>query len=257
MQTENALGNAIVAIIPARYGASRFPGKPLALIDRVPMVVRVMERTRSARGISRVLVATDDDRIAEVVRRAGGEAVMTRGDHVSGTERLAEVAVTVMAPFYLNVQGDEPLIEPAALEALVSSVADAPVDGNAPGVATLATPVRNSEDAADPHVVKVVLNAAGNALYFSRAAIPHRRGSTSGEHAPPVGLKHLGVYLYSREVLLAFATLPPGHLERIEQLEQLRLLENGYAIRVVVTPYDSVSVDVPEDVARVEALLRT
>jgi 3-deoxy-manno-octulosonate cytidylyltransferase (CMP-KDO synthetase) len=196
---------------------------------------------------------------------------MTRADHASGTERLAEVAAfhtEAAADFYLNVQGDEPLIEPASLEALVESVR-APAPGGAPAshapVTTLATPICAPEDLTDPHVVKVVIDSAGYAMYFSRSPIPSVRqaasppdaaaGSPDGASAanPVPHLKHLGVYLYSRET---FTKLPPGRLEQLEQLEQLRLLENGCRIRVVVTPHDSVSVDVPADVARVEALLK-
>ena len=260
----------VVAVIPARYGSTRFPGKALAPIAGVPMIVRVWERVRQARGIAQVMVATDDTRIAQAVRSAGGHAVMTRADHSSGTERLAEVAAfhtEAAADYYLNVQGDEPLIEPAALEALVESIrAPAPAGSPSSGapVATLATPILAAEDLRDPHVVKVVADAAGYALYFSRSPIPRVQAAASqqgnaGGAAAADGvphLKHLGVYLYSREILLAFAKLPQGRLEQLEQLEQLRLLENGYRIRVVVTPHDSVSVDVPSDVARVEALLQ-
>ena len=178
----------IIAVIPARYGSTRFPGKALAAIGGVPMVVRVLERVRQARGIARVMVATDDARIAEAVRSAGGHAVMTRSDHTSGTERLAEVAAfhtEAAADYYLNVQGDEPLIEPAALEALVESVR-APAPAGSPAsatpVATLATPIGAPEDLIDPHVVKVVTDASGYALYFSRSPIPTvRAGAGSVE----------------------------------------------------------------------------
>jgi 3-deoxy-manno-octulosonate cytidylyltransferase (CMP-KDO synthetase) len=254
---KSSVSDTVIAVIPARYGSTRFPGKPLALIAGKPMIVRVLERVRAVRGVSRVLVATDDARIADVVRAAGGEAAMTHSDHTSGTERLAEVAERHAAPFYLNVQGDEPLVEPAALDALLAAVPELLARGDAAaGVATLATPIRNPADVEDPHVVKVVLDRAGNALYFSRAAIPHLRDGRAPEGSgTPTHLKHLGVYLYRRDVLLAFPKLPHGRLERLEQLEQLRLLENGHRIRVVETPHDSVSVDVPEDVARVEAIL--
>jgi len=259
--------NSVIAVIPARYGSTRFPGKALAPIAGVPMVVRVLERVRQTRGLALVMVATDDSRIADAVRSAGGHAVMTRADHSSGTERLAEVAAfhsEALADFYLNVQGDEPLIEPAALEALVETMrATAPAAR--PPVATLATPIRTEQDRTDGHVVKVVTDVSGYALYFSRSAIPSVRaaaglpngsGTAAAESPETPHLKHLGVYLYSRESLLAFPQLPPGRLEQLEQLEQLRLLENGYRIRVVVTPHDSVSVDVPEDIARVESLLK-
>jgi len=257
------VAETVIAVIPARYASTRFPGKALALISGQPMIVRVLERVKRARGISRVLVATDDERIAHAVREAGGEAVMTAASHSSGTERIAEVAAAHVAPFYLNVQGDEPLVEPAALEDLIGGMESLAGRESAPAVGTLATPVRDLLDAADPRVVKVVTDFSGNALYFSRAAIPHTReeadATTSMPPASkkrPAMWKHLGVYYYRRDVLLAFPTLPPGRLERLEQLEQLRLLEHGYRIHVVETPHDTVSVDHPSDVARVEAILK-
>lgn len=257
------MADAVIAVIPARYASTRFPGKALAFIGGKAMIVRVFERVGRARGISRVLVATDDERIARVVRDAGGEAVMTAASHSSGTERLAEVAATHVAPFYLNVQGDEPLVEPAALEDLIGAMEALGGRESAPGVGTLATPLRDLLDAADPRVVKVVTDFAGNALYFSRAPIPHTRDDADATTSKPPATKqrpsmwkHLGVYHYRRDVLLAFPKLPPGRLERLEQLEQLRLLEHGYRIHVVETPHDTVSVDIPGDVARVEALLK-
>ena len=258
------MADPVIAVIPARYASTRFPGKALALIRGKPMIVRVLEQVGRARGIARVLVATDDERIAGAVRAAGGEAVLTRATHSSGTERMAEVAETREASLYLNVQGDEPMVEPAALEDLIASMPVGESDATAPGMATLATPLRDVLDAADPRVVKVVTDLAGNALYFSRAPIPHTRDA--GVPPPAVGTdktrpaqwKHLGVYLYRRELLLAFPNLLRGRLEQLEQLEHLRLLEHGYRIRVVETPHDTISVDVPGDVRRVEAaLIRT
>jgi len=256
------LADAVIAVIPARYASKRFPGKALAFIHGKPMIVRVLERVARARGISRVLVATDDERIAQAVRDAGGEAVMTGAHHSSGTERMAEVAESHVAPLYLNVQGDEPLVEPASLEELIGAMEAGGGRDSAPGVATLATPVRDVLDATDPRVVKVVMDFAGNALYFSRSPIPHTRDAPGSGVAVDAGKtrpalwKHLGVYLYRRDVLMAFPKLPPGRLERLEVLEQLRLLEHGYRIRVVETPHDTVPVDVPGDVARVEAILK-
>lgn len=254
--------DTVIAVIPARYASQRFPGKALALISGKPMIVRVLERVSRARGISRVLVATDDERIGHAVREAGGEAVMTRAEHTSGTERMAEVAQTHVAPLYLNVQGDEPLVEPASLEELIGVMEAEAGRASDPGVATLATPLRDPVDALDPRVVKVVVDLAGNALYFSRSPIPHTRDApgsgvvAEGARSRPSLWKHLGVYLYRRDVLMAFPKLPPGRLERLEVLEQLRLLEHGYKIRVVETPHDTVPVDVPGDVARVEAVLK-
>jgi 3-deoxy-manno-octulosonate cytidylyltransferase (CMP-KDO synthetase) len=236
-----------LAVIPARYDSSRFPGKALVRLAGKPMVQHVVERVRRASRVARVLVATDDERIRRAVTEAGGEAVLTRREHRSGTERVAEVAAQLAAPIYLNVQGDEPLIDPAALDELVESLEEDP----SVQVATLSTPIAEMKDVMDPNIVKVVVDFDSHALYFSRAPIPWvREASTAARH-----LKHLGVYAFRREALLEFPTLPPGELERSERLEQLRWLENGWRVRVAETSYDSVSVDVPEDVARVEKLL--
>jgi len=243
-----------LAIIPARYDSSRFPGKPLAPVAGKPMIQHVIERVRQATRVARALVATDDERIRHAVEGFGGEAVLTRRDHRSGTERIAEVAAHVAAPLYLNVQGDEPLIHPAALDELVQIFDDDPEVQ----VATLAIALGEARDVLDPNIVKVVLDFDGNALYFSRAPIPWVREPAAGGRlagSSPRHFKHLGVYAFRREALLEFPTLPPGELERTEQLEQLRWLENGWRIRVAETSYDSVSVDVPEDLARVEKLL--
>lgn len=246
----------VLAVIPARYGATRLPGKPLAEIAGKPMIQHVWERVRRAQKVSRVLVATDDERIMKAVVAAGGEAVMTRADHRSGTERVAEVAAGPAgrdADILVNVQGDEPLIEPAAVDAAV----DALVEDEAARIGTIAVPIEKPADVMDPNIVKVVLDFDGNALYFSRAPIPWVRDSRSaGSPVRARHLKHLGLYSFRRDALLEFDTLPPGELERLEQLEQLRWLENGYKIRVAETPFDSVSVDVPEDIARVEKLIR-
>ncbi len=239
----------VVAVIPARYGSTRFPGKALAPIAGKPMVQHVFERARAASQVSRVLVATDDERIMQAVAAFAGEAMMTRAEHRSGTERVAEVAAHVEAEIYVNVQGDEPLIEPAAIDALVAAIAE----DESVKVATLCVPITAPSDIMDPNVVKVVVDFQGDALYFSRAPMPWVRDSkqvVASQHK-----KHLGLYAFRREALLEFPTLPPGELEKLEQLEQLRLLENGYKIRVVETEHNSIGVDVPADVARVEELL--
>ncbi|HVB34535.1 MAG TPA: 3-deoxy-manno-octulosonate cytidylyltransferase [Patescibacteria group bacterium] len=233
-----------LAVIPARYDSARFPGKVLADLGGKTMIERVVERARGARAVERVLVATDDDRVAAAVAAFGGEAVMTRRDHASGTERLAEVAARIDAPIFVNVQGDEPLIEPAAIDLAVETLAADP----AVAIATLATPILEADPLGDPNVVKVVMDFDSNALYFSRAPIPWLR-DTSGAQTPRY-FKHVGLYVYRRDALLEFPTLPPGELERVEQLEQLRWLENGYPIRVAITECDSIGVDVPEDLAR-------
>jgi 3-deoxy-manno-octulosonate cytidylyltransferase (CMP-KDO synthetase) len=243
-----------LAVIPARYDSTRFPGKPLAPLAGKPMVQHVVERVRQAARVGRVLVATDDERIRRAVEEFGGEAVLTRREHRSGTERVAEVAAQSPAAIYLNVQADEPLIDPAALDALVATLEDDP----AVQVATLATLLAGVKDVMDPNVVKVVADFDANALYFSRAPIPWVREPAAGA-APavvtPRHFKHLGVYAFRRAALLEFPTLPPGELERVEQLEQLRWLENGWRIRVTETASDAIGVDVPEDLARVEKLL--
>lgn len=214
------------------------------------MIERVWERARQASQISSVIVATDDERIAKVVESFGGEAVLTRSDHRSGTERVAEVAVAHPdAEIVVNVQGDMPVIEPAAIDAAIEGVrSDEDVK-----MGTLAVPIANPAEIMDPNVVKTVLDFDGNALYFSRAPIPWVRDRQGPVHAKH--LKHLGLYVFRREALLEFATFPQGDLERIEQLEQLRWLENGYRIRVTEVESKTVEVDTPEDVKRVEQML--
>jgi 3-deoxy-manno-octulosonate cytidylyltransferase (CMP-KDO synthetase) len=240
----------VLAVIPARYASTRLPGKPLVPLAGKPMIQRVWEQVRRARAVGEVVVATDDERIRKTVEGFGGEAVMTRGDHRSGTERIAEVAVARSdAEFFVDVQGDEPLIEPAAIDAAVEALGS----DDAVSVATLAVPITNPADIMDPNVVKAVVDFDGNALYFSRAPIPWVRDREGPVHARH--LKHLGLYAFRRDALLEFPTFPQGDLERVEQLEQLRWLENGYRIRVAETEYDSASVDTPEDLSRVEQLL--
>jgi len=242
-----------IAIIPARYAAKRLPGKPLVTLAGKSMIERVWARVSRARKISRVIVATDDERILQAVAAFGGEAVMTRAEHRSGTERVAEVAATAIRggdDIFVNVQGDEPLIDPEAVDAAVEAVeSDEQVL-----IATLAIPITRPADIMDPNIVKVVLDFDDNALYFSRSPIPWDRDREAPVHARH--LKHLGLYSFRRAALLDFPTLPLGDLERVEQLEQLRWMENGYKIRVAETSHDSISVDVAEDVARVEELLR-
>jgi 3-deoxy-manno-octulosonate cytidylyltransferase (CMP-KDO synthetase) len=240
----------IWVVIPSRYAALRMPGKPLAPIAGKPMIQRVWERASQAKLVSRVVVATDDARIRDVVAQFGGNAIMTRADHSCGTSRIAEVAVSAPeAAIFINVQGDEPLVSPEAIDELAAAISD----DETVQLATLATALANPKDIMDPNVVKVVLDFDDDALYFSRAPIPWVRDTNSKVRARH--LKHLGLYAYRREALLEYETLPPGELERVEQLDQLRWLENGFKMRVAETVHDSVSVDVPEDVARVEALL--
>src|SRR6202041_2949063 len=227
----------------------RFPGKPLAEIAGKPMIQHVFERAKGSQYATRILVATEDERIKVAVEKAGGEAILTRADHRTGTDRVAEVARHVRAEIYINVQGDEPLIDPSTID----GVAAALLEDESVQLCTPCSAITQKNDIMDPNVVKVVLDFDGNGLYFSRAPIPWVRDRSGPVHARH--LKHLGLYAFRRAALLEFATFPQGDLERIEQLEQLRWLENGYPIRVAETEHDSVSVDVPEDVARVEALL--
>jgi 3-deoxy-manno-octulosonate cytidylyltransferase (CMP-KDO synthetase) len=236
-----------VAIIPARLRSTRLPGKALALIGDRPMVCHVADRTRLARGLSRVLVATDDERIRDAVSSRGGQVVMTRADHASGTDRLAEVAAGLAADVVVNVQGDLPLLDPAMIELLAARMADEP---GLP-MATLATPIHDEADFRSPHVVKVVAGRDGRALYFSRSPIPHDRDGTRSPEAP-LGWRHIGMYAYRRDVLLRLASLAPTALEERERLEQLRALEHGIAIGVVAWhgAEPLIEVDTPEDLER-------
>jgi 3-deoxy-manno-octulosonate cytidylyltransferase (CMP-KDO synthetase) len=240
----------VVVVIPARYRSTRLPGKPLLSLAGQPMIQRVYERAKLAQKVDQVIVATDDERIVQAVTSFGGEARMTRAEHRTGTERVAEVAAHVDGEIFVNVQGDEPLIDPVAIDTAVETLA---VGGEAP-VGTVATPIKTPGEIMDPNVVKVVLDFEDNALYFSRAPIPWVRDTAINIQVRH--MKHLGLYAFRREALLEYPTLPQGELERIEQLEQLRWMENGTKIRVAEVEHDAVSVDVPEDVARVEKLLR-
>jgi 3-deoxy-manno-octulosonate cytidylyltransferase (CMP-KDO synthetase) len=239
----------VLAVIPARHASSRFPGKPLASIAGKVMIQHVVERVARAQLVSRIVVATEDARIKSAVEGFGGEAIITRSDHRTGTDRVAEVATHLNAEIYVNVQGDEPLIDPGTVDAVVSAMLeDAAID-----LATPCAAIAEPNDIMDPNVVKVVRDFDGNALYFSRAPVPWVRDTA--ETVAARHWKHLGLYGFRRDALLEFPTLPPGELERLEQLEQLRWLENGFRMRIVETDYDAVSVDVPADVARVEKLL--
>jgi 3-deoxy-manno-octulosonate cytidylyltransferase (CMP-KDO synthetase) len=236
-----------VGIIPARFRASRFPGKPLAEIAGRPMLAHVIEGARRAKRLREVVVATDDERIAAVAAAAGAPVAMTSPDHPTGTDRLAEAAAGLEDAIVVNVQGDEPLIEGFVIDAAIEALL---ADAEAP-MATVAHPLE-SEALGDPNRVKVVLDRAGRALYFSRAPIPYRRADAPA----PRWLQHVGLYAYRRPFLARFLALVPGEAERAEGLEQLRALEHGYAIRcAVVEGWQSVPVDVPADVAKVEAAL--
>ncbi|HMJ92347.1 MAG TPA: 3-deoxy-manno-octulosonate cytidylyltransferase [Candidatus Acidoferrum sp.] len=242
----------ILGIIPARYASTRFPAKPLALIAGKPLIQRVVEQCRNAKSLHDVIVATDDERIARVAEKFC-RVEMTRGDHPSGSDRIAEVAARIDCDAVVNIQGDEPLIDPAVIDAVAGALAESEMS-------TAATAIRSVEDWESPNVVKVVVSAFGHALYFSRRTIPFVRDAASRSSSEQLAafpfLKHLGIYGYRRETLLRLVKHPVSPLESAEKLEQLRALENGIQIAVVKVNYDSVGVDVPEDVERVEVLLR-
>lgn len=243
--------SSVVAIIPARYHSTRLPAKALADIAGRPMIEHVYRRAAEARSVAGVIVATDDTRIAQAVTRFGGVAWMTRVDHPSGTDRLAEVARDLPCGVVINVQGDEPLLDPRLIDAVVAPLqADPGLD-----MATACRPAESPEEFASPHAVKVVRDAAGRALYFSRAPIPHPRDAAGG--VPAEARVHIGLYGYRRAALLRLAGLAPSPLERTEALEQLRALAHGLAIQVVDTTYQSIGVDTPADLARVRDQLLT
>jgi 3-deoxy-manno-octulosonate cytidylyltransferase (CMP-KDO synthetase) len=243
---------ATVAIIPARYGSTRLPGKALADIAGQPMVCHVAERARRARGIARVIVATDDVRIRDAVAGSGVEVALTSPEHPSGTDRLAEVARGLDAGVLINVQGDLPLLDPLMIEALAARMAADP----ALPMATIAAPLLDEVEWRSPHVVKVVVDTSGRALYFSRSPVPFDRDAARAPDEP-LGWRHVGMYAYRRDVLLRLAALPPSPLERRERLEQLRALEHGIAIGVVVWRGDValIEVDTPADLARARAAM--
>lgn len=250
----------IVAVIPARYGSTRLPGKPLADIDGRPMIEHVYRRAAAARSIGAVMVATDHELVARAVEAFGGNVRMTRASHRSGSDRLAEVAEQLTCEIIVNVQGDEPLIEPAMIDEAVAPFADDPMLE----IATLRRCIEDPADYLDPGVVKVVTDRNGFALYFSRAPIPFVRNrapltSPGAQPALPRGqvvcYKHIGLYVYRREALLRFARLASTPLEEAESLEQLRALEHGFRLKVVETQYDSIGVDTPEDLERVRRRL--
>lgn len=244
---------SVLVVIPARHASTRFPGKPLVPIAGRPMIQHVYERAKQSQRASRVVVATDDDRIRDAVKSFGGEVIMTRAEHRTGTDRLAEVAIHTAADTYVNLQGDLPLIHPEVIDAAIDALVSAGADVH---VSTLCVPITNAEEIMNPNVVKVVSDFEGNALYFSRAPIPWVRDA--GERVAARHFKHIGLYAFRRNALLEFPALPPGELERVEQLEQLRWMENGYRIAVgEAEAYEGVEVDVPADVPRAEALLRT
>jgi 3-deoxy-manno-octulosonate cytidylyltransferase (CMP-KDO synthetase) len=242
-----------IGIIPARFASSRFPGKPLHPIAGKPLLQHVIERCQLAKSLSEVIVATDDERIFALAAKFC-RAEMTRADHPSGSDRIAEVAARTECAAVVNIQGVEPLMDPAVIDRVAAGLNDAEMS-------TAATVIRSAEEWASPNVVKLVTDLAGRALYFSRRTIPYLRDQAGQPVANQMAafplLKHLGIYGYRRETLLRLVRFPQSPLEQAEKLEQLRALENGIAISVARVDYDSVGVDVPADVARVEALLNS
>lgn len=248
--------NKVVAIIPARYGSTRFPGKPLALINGLPMIQQVYNRVIRAETVDRVIVATDDQRIVDVVESFGGEVMLTREDHPTGTDRLAEVAEQLDAELIVNVQGDEPLIDPRMIDQAVAPL----VKDQSIEMGTLASGIDEIEDFYNPNVVKVVLGRDGMALYFSRAPIPCPRDLTREmleESFSQLGLlRHIGLYVYRRDLLLAYPGWPKTPLESLENLEQLRALERGVKLHVAVTECGCHGVDTPEDLERISRMMQ-
>ncbi len=248
MRKDTAATESVVGVIPARYESSRFPGKPLAQIHGKPMIQHVYERSRAAGVLDRLVVATDDSRIVDAVHSFGGEALLTSASHPSGTDRVAEACRILGVgggAIVVNIQGDEPLLEPVMIELLVEALRKS----QACPMTTLAFPSASESEYRDPNVVKVVVNREGWALYFSRWPIPYTRDPVEG--SAPRFLKHLGFYAYRQAFLQAFTCLPPGKLENIEKLEQLRALENGFPIRVALSPMETHGVDTPEDLERI------
>ena len=226
----------VTAVIPARYASTRLPGK--VLLDRTgkPLIQHVFENVRRARQVDRVIVATDDQRIVEAVQRFGGEAIMTRSDHPNGTSRIAEVAGEIESALIVNVQGDEPEIEPELIDLAIQTLKDS----SSCVMSTLGSLFASDENPSDPNIVKVVVGADGRALSFSRSVTP----SDGGQEDPP--LKHIGLYVYRRDFLMKYVTLPATPLEQAESLEQLRVLEHGYDIAIAVSKVSSHGIDTPE-----------
>jgi 3-deoxy-manno-octulosonate cytidylyltransferase (CMP-KDO synthetase) len=253
-----------IVVIPARYASTRFPGKPLALLKGLPLIQHVYQNSLNARLASEVIVATDSETIFETVMSFGGKAVITSPDHQSGTDRIAEVAAAMNCDIMVNVQGDEPLIRPEMIDAVISVL-----DDNRASLGTLAIPIRDSREIFDPNVVKVVFDAEGFAWYFSRAPIPYHRDEWNDPLAQSREMraksdlvvrdcfKHVGIYSYRRDVLLKLSSLPPARLELIEKLEQLRAIENGFRIKVRETSFETIGVDTPQDLERVEQCLNS
>jgi 3-deoxy-manno-octulosonate cytidylyltransferase (CMP-KDO synthetase) len=247
-----------IVIIPARYASTRFPGKPLALLKNLPVIQHVYQRAMNSLLADEVVVATDSETIFEKVLSFGGKAVMTTADHASGTDRIAEVARSMNYDIIVNVQGDEPLIQPEMIDDVISVLDDPRVS-----IGTLAFRIKDRREIVDPNVVKVVFNRDGFAFYFSRAPIPYHRDEWKDLNNFTIhdshftAFKHIGIYSYRKDVLTKLSELPPSPLELIEKLEQLRALEEGFTIKVKETVYETFGVDTPEDLERIEKCLNS
>jgi 3-deoxy-manno-octulosonate cytidylyltransferase (CMP-KDO synthetase) len=237
----------VLGIIPARYASTRFPGKPLVLIQGVSMIQRTYQQAQKANLLDRVVVATDDSRIYDHVIGFGGEAVMTSPDHETGTERAAEVASRFSeSSIIVNIQGDEPFIHPEQIDLVVQAIISRKYS-----IATLAKQIHNSEDLFNPNIVKVVFGLLNNAIYFSRQAIPFQRGNPENEWLKHTSyFKHIGLYAYKKEALMQIAAMPLGILEKSESLEQLRWLENGLTIGIALTSLETIGIDTPQDLEK-------
>jgi len=236
--------NLATGVIPARYSSQRFPGKPLVLIHGKPMIQIVYEQAKKASLCERIIIATDDERIFHAAQAFGADVWMTSSQHNSGTERVAEIAEKIQCPIIINIQGDEPLLQGQMIDDLIIALQDENI-----AVATLAVKIKDFALINDKNIVKVVTDKNGFALYFSRSPLPFQ--------PTDYFLQHVGIYGYQRDFLLKFGQLPESRLEKTEKLEQLRVLENGYKIKVVETPFKTLSVDSPQDIAKVEDILKT
>ena len=247
----------VLVVIPARWASSRFPGKPLVNIAGIPMIQRVVEQAKKAKSVSEVIVATDDSRILDFVKKNGDTAIMTSADHESGTDRVAEVARERDCDIVVNVQGDEPLIPPQNIDQVVKPL----LEDSSISVTSLRILIRDTNDLFNKNITKVVVDKFDSALYFSKAPIPWDRDSwsesldTISTLSSPLWFKHIGLYAYRKQFLMEYTSLPVSPLEKLEKLEQLRILENGFPIKVVETEFDSIGVDSKEDLEIVEKQL--
>ncbi len=240
----------VVAVIPARYASTRLPGKPLADIHGKTMIQWVHDQTRKAKRVDQIVVATDDSKVMRAVQNFGGQALLTSTELQSGTDRVAAISDRVEGDIFINVQGDEPLMDPGAIDAAVELVASGRFE-----LSTVMTPLKTLRELEDLSVVKVLVDKMDRAIYFSRYPIPYSRGSTPNEGVPFICRKHVGLYCFTRDMLHRFRALPPSALEKGESLEQLRALENGIAIGIQEVDFNSIGVDTPEDLERVRQVL--